>query len=256
MQIEFSSNDPSLFLASGESYVGPFRPSEVFEKLQKAEVSWVDHCYRETEGKWMRICDHPLFTMLQPEAPKPKPKLAAPPPPPRAAAPAVKWFLFQNETQTGPYLDSELKRLIQVGQVMAGAFVWQESFADWRPIREVPEFSTGAAAQAQVQAKATERRAAPRKPLVAQIYLTNQKEISSGVCRDISIGGMQVLTDSIPGSAGDIIRLNVMPPVSTGLKPFVAQGVIVRILEDKRGFSFRFTDIHQDARASIERYVS
>ena len=256
MQIEFNSNEPNLFLAEGEGYIGPFRPSEVYEKLQGKEVSWVDHCYREAEGQWMRICDHPLFKMLQPEAPKPKPKVAAPPPPPKAMAPAVKWFLFQNETQTGPYPETELKRLIQVGQVMAGAFVWQEAFSDWKPIHEVPEFSTGAAAQVQVQIKPSERRSAPRKPLVAQIYLTNQKEISSGVCRDISIGGMQVLTDALPGSTGEKIRLNVMPPGSTGLKPFVAHGVIVRILEDKRGFSFRFTEINEEARASIERYVS
>jgi len=256
MQIEFNSNEPCLFLAEGESYVGPFRPSEVYAKIEAKEVSWVDHCYREAEGQWMRICDHPLFKMLQPEAPKPKPKVAAPPPPPKAAEPQVKWFLFQNETQTGPYSEAELKRLVQVGQVMAGAFVWQEAFSDWKVIHEIPAFSAGAAAQVQAQVKPEERRLSPRKPLVAQIYLTNQKEISNGVCRDISVGGMQVLTDALPGSTGEKIRLNVMPPISTGLKPFVAQGVIVRILEDKRGFSFRFTDINDEAKASIERYVS
>jgi PilZ domain/GYF domain 2 len=251
-QNRFGMDEATLFLAgNGDSFTGPFKPSEIFRKLENREIAWVDYCFREAEGKWIRICDHSLFLFFQPESPKLNPKIVATPPPVPAEAqrPRVKWFLFQNEIQTGPYPEIEIQRLIQTGQVTSDAFVWQEAFSDWKPIGEVSAFPIASAA-------AKDRRVSPRKPLLAKIYLTNDKEFASGVCRDISVGGMQILTETPPGKSGDRIHLNVMPPDSTGLAPFVAHGVIVRILEDQRGFSFRFTEINDEARAAIERYIS
>jgi len=259
MQNQFESDEAVFFISvQGDSVLGPFRPSEIQKKLENREVSWVDYCYRELESKWIRICDHPVFMKIQPEVPKPKPvvRVVPPPVPAEARIPRVRWFLFQNESQTGPYSEIELKRLVQTGQVSESSFVWQESFSDWKAIREVGEFSIEVQKNSPLPSEPSDRRESPRKPLVAQIYLTNEKEIASGVCRDISVGGMQVLTDSLPGKTGDRIHLNVMQPQSSGLAPFVAHGVIVRILEDKRGFSFRFTDINDEAKRSIERYIS
>ena len=259
MQNQFGSDEAVFFVSlQGDSFSGPFRPSEIQKKLENREMTWVDYCYRESDGKWIRICDHPVFLGFQPEAPKPKPvtKVMPPPIPAEARMPKIRWFLFQNESQSGPYSEIELKRLIQTGQVLADSFVWQESFADWKALAQVPEFSKGIQKNIAEPIKPSDRRESPRKPLVAQIYLTNEKEIASGMCRDISVGGMQVLTDTLPGKTGDRIHLNVMPPESSGLAPFVAHGEIVRILEDKRGFSFRFTDINDEAKRSIERYIS
>ena len=262
--IQFQDDQAVFYLADGNSYQGPFRPSEVYSQLQSKKISWVDYCYREKEGQWLRIADHPVFKPVQAAPPKPMPKSAPPPPPPKAEH-AVQWFLFQNDTQTGPYAADELKRLSQSNQLASSAFVWQEKFTEWKPFGEVAELKSETAASpaklvlntvAQDTAKAQERRVAPRKPLVAQIFLTNQKEILSGICRDISIGGMQVLADGVPGEVGETIRLNVTPPESSGLKTFVAEGVIVRILEDKRGFSFRFTRLADEAKKSIESYIA
>ncbi len=256
---QFKDDQPSFFLASGESFVGPFRPSEIFSKLQSKEVSWVDHCYRELEGKWMRISEHPVFQSLQPEPPKPKPPTASAPPPPPLSKdkPAeTKWFLFQGETQTGPYGAGEIKRLLALRQISDQAFVWQEAFTEWKAISELAEFKFPQGTEKTEAPKSSDRRSSPRKPLVAQIYMTNQKEVVLAICRDVSVGGMQVLTDHIPGVPGDKIQLNVLPPASSGLKPFVAEGVLVRILEDQRGFSFRFTQLSNEAKKSIESYVS
>jgi hypothetical protein len=101
-----------------------------------------------------------------------------------------------------------------------------------------------------------EQREHPRKPLVARITMANEDSVIVGVCRDISVGGMQVLTDRIPGVSGNRIKINVSPTGSSSFEPFVAEGVIVRILEDGRGFSFRFERINDQARRAIEGYVS
>jgi len=248
----FEKDEAEFHLPSGTGFEGPFRPSEVQRRLESGEIRWVDHCYREAEG-WVRICDHAVFAVLKPPAPAGKPAIKALPPPVPAEAmvPRVKWYLFQNETQTGPYPEIELKRLAATGQVSPEAYVWQEAFTDWKPISEISAFQVEARG-----AQGAERRESPRKPLVAGIYLTNEREVASGMCRDISVGGMQILTDAIPGKPGDRIHLNVMPPESTGLPAFVAHGTIVRILEDRRGFSFRFTGLSDEAKRSIERYIS
>jgi hypothetical protein len=39
------------------------------------------------------------------------------------------------------------------------------------------------------------------------------------------------------------------------LNPFVAEGVIVRVLEDGRGFSFRFEGLSRESQEAIERYI-
>ena len=267
--IEFPNDQAEWFIAFGESFKGPFKASEVYQKIQEKEVSWIDYCYREKEGQWIRIADQPVFKVLQPEPPKPKPVMA-PPPPPKKVEEDIKWFLFQSDAQTGPYAASELQRLASAGQIQESAFVWQEKFTDWKPFAEVSELKAPAAAPVPgmpsapklttaapaAAAAKKDNRHAPRKPLVAQIYMTNESDLVTGMCRDISIGGMQVLTDEVPGEIGTKIRLHVEPPKDTGLKAFVAEGTIVRILEDRRGFSFRFSKISDEAKKSIESYIA
>lgn len=102
---------------------------------------------------------------------------------------------------------------------------------------------------------ASERRRAPRRPLVARLFLHNDKDVIIAVCRDISVGGMQVLTDRVPGEAGSTIKLNVSPGDPNSVKGFVAEGEIVRVLEDGRGFSFRFTKLTAEAKKAIEKYI-
>jgi c-di-GMP-binding flagellar brake protein YcgR len=84
--------------------------------------------------------------------------------------------------------------------------------------------------------------------------------VSTGICRDVSIGGMQVLTERTPGPVGTKIRLNVSPSVAQDAQalfdPFVATGSVVRVLEDGKGFSFRFDSLSDDARNSIEKYIA
>ena len=258
-QNPFQPDLAEFHLVRGETSVGPFRPSEIHLQLIQKEIAWVDYCYRETEGQWLRICDHPVFRALQATPPSiPPPKKVVPPPSPlHRLPPELKWFVHQGDAQSGPYPESELKRWIRTGQVGADAFAWNDSLPDWVPVRAIPAFlDCLPPGEVQAQARSSEKRSHPRKPLLARIYLTNQKELITGLCRDISVGGMQVLTDRLPGAVGDPIHLNVLPPADSGLSSFAARGVIVRTLEDGRGFSFRISDISPEAVRSIEGYIS
>ena len=50
------------------------------------------------------------------------------------------------------------------------------------------------------------------------------------------------------------IRINVHP-TDPSLPSFVTEGEIVRVLEDGRGFSFRFNRLTDDARKAIQTYI-
>ena len=219
------------------------------------------------------------------------------------------WFLFYNQSQYGPFSKDEVNRLILVGRIHGRVHAWKNGRATWERLerigdfREVlanaadlPEVQTlgktasraTAAAKRSTRAKGAassdhgsvqdepsvrlnkDKRRAMRAPLVAKIVMADEKGVSVGVCRDISIGGMQVLTDRIPGDPGNRIRLNVSALGEKGgtsdgeaeddhgrrkIESFVAEGVIVRILEDNRGFSFRFDKLSAAAKRSIERYI-
>ena len=81
----------------------------------------------------------------------------------------------------------------------------------------------------------------------------NNKKVFEGICRDVSVGGMQVLIDQFPGKAGEKISINVHPENSD--YHFVASGQIVRLLEGNNGFSFRFQQLSDEAKKAIEKYV-
>ena len=94
--------------------------------------------------------------------------------------------------------------------------------------------------------------------MVAQVLMSDEQTVIVGICRDISIGGVQVLADRSPAPVGSKLKMNISPSgdgSSRDFQPFVAEGVVVRILEDERGFSFRFNRLSDAAKKSIEDYI-
>ncbi len=248
----FSDDRAQFYLAHGGGYKGPFRPSELLGKIQAGQLNWSDHCFREQDGAWIRISDHPVFKSAQTGIPS-KPSTAVPPPFKPKVSQSLKWYVFTNEVQTGPYETGTVLKGCTEGTIPAGAFVWNENYTDWKPIGDVDEFQHVFSGKPLQQ---VDRRSSKRRPLIAQVYVTNLKEVVSAICQDVSSGGMLVLTDLVPGKVGEVIRLNVLPPAESGLSAFVAEGEIVRILEQSNGFSFKFTRISPDAIKAIEEYVS
>jgi hypothetical protein len=131
----------------------------------------------------------------------------------------------------------------------------------WERLLKIPEFHEFAQAAPSHEPSAPaqkEKRGNPRRPLVAKIMMANQESVIVGLCRDISIGGLQVLAETVPGEVGAQLRMNISPSTNDEgdpIEPFVAEGKIVRILEDGRGFSFRFTKLGDRAKQAIESFI-
>lgn len=217
------------------------------------------------------------------QAAKPVVKQAARPP-----AAARPWFLYYNESQFGPFSKDEIEHFLKVGKIHGRVHIWKDGMSGWERLEKIEEFSAAVAESRKILAERvgkkaadaaehtrvapvagkqagkadgkpeskSDKRSGPRVPMVAKILLANDEAVITAICRDISVGGMQVLTDRIPGGVGSRIKLNVSPTGgSKTFEPFATEGEIVRILEDGRGFSFRFGKISDAAKRSIESYL-
>lgn len=276
-------------IQAGTKYVGPMTAADVYQKVLRQEVPWTHYIWRPGLPGWQRISDVETFKAIVPQLP---PELSAESSDDaRAEAPtatsvikrantsskklvktaAVKsappqfkeaersWFLHFNDSQYGPFSKDEVDGFLRIGKIHGKVHAWRDGMENWDRLENI-ELFTQAAKQAQKAAPPAKReqRAAPRRPIVAKILMANDRDVAVGVCRDVSIGGLQVLTDKIPGPVGSKIKMNVSSSGNEGqskISPFAAEGVIVRILEDGRGFSFRFEQLSDSAKRAIERFI-
>lgn len=162
-----------------------------------------------------------------------------------------------EDTQYGPYNFATVLKLFEDKRITGKTYIWTKGLTNWVVIEEVPLFDKAAKKAVNVDlpplTESKENRQNPRKPFVARILFRNNKTILEGVCRDISVGGMQVLVDSTPIKVADIIDINVHPENSE--YHFVAKGEVARILPGSQGFSFRFKELSVEALTAIKSYL-
>jgi hypothetical protein len=288
-----SGDVPSWFVVQGDRWIGPMTVADVLERIDSGVLSWAHYAWREGEGGWRRLCDIPEFQVAVPQKPDPslekkiqeaeKSGRTKTPPAPPSEKPERSWFLYYNDSQFGPFSNSEIDRFLRIGKIHGRVHAWRDGMDNWKRLEDLEAFAEGVKESAKVRAalasqrqspraiaksvpaggdaaqKALDQRSAPRRPLVARILLASDQSVVVSVCRDVSIGGMQVLTDRVPGDPGMRLKMNVSPAggeLGGKIEPFVAEGVIVRILEDGRGFSFRFEKLPESAKRAIENYIA
>lgn len=287
------ANQPQWYVAQGEKWIGPLTADDVYQKVVNLEISWAHYVWKAGQSEWKRICDIESFQAAVPRVPTGKPDLKpvtkssvskkSPPPAPRpdkgapeSAAEPKEWFLHYNDSQYGPFSTSEIDRYLRVGKIHGKVHIWRDGIANWVRIDSVELFGDAveecsrirkekkatnpAAASSKgaspTSSRADEKRWAPRAPMVAKIMMAHQERIAVGVCRDVSVGGMQILTDYMPSQVGAKLKLNISPTDrNKTFDPFVAEGVVVRLMEDGRGFSFRFEKLSETAKRAIQNYI-
>lgn len=152
----------------------------------------------------------------------------------------------------GPFSISQIKKLFKENRINGKTFIFHSSMKEWKVMAEVPDYQE-VFSELPPALKDSDRRTTTRKPFIARLFVQNNKRLFEGLCRDISVGGMQVLVDDFKGQAGDKISINVHPDNSD--YHFTAAGVVVRVLEGNSGFSFRFNGLNDEAKAAIEKYL-
>lgn len=159
----------------------------------------------------------------------------------------------QAETEYGPFSIDLLKKLYDEKRISAKTFLFTKGMSNWKVLGEVDGFEE-VFEELPPAIKEEDKRSFKRKPFIARMFIQNNQDVFEGICRDVSVGGMQVLVDNFPGKIGEKISINVHPENTE--HHFVASGKIVRILEGGQGFSFRFNDLTSDATSAIQSYIS
>jgi hypothetical protein len=155
-------------------------------------------------------------------------------------------------TDYGPFNIPQVKKLFKENRINGKTFIFIKGSKEWKLLADFPEYQELFEELPPV-IEESERRVTVRKPFIARLFVQNNKNLYEGICRDISIGGMQILIDDFQGKAGDKITINVHPENSD--YHFTASGVVVRILEGNSGVSFRFQSLSDEAKRAIEKYV-
>lgn len=248
--------------------LGPVDASVVASLVAKNELRPDDFVWKKGFENWRKLQDvEELRNLGQAPAAPPKhvPEVALPAAtqvPSLAQIPSDKKCIYLRigvdrggaPTEYGPYAPSMLKKLYTENRINGRTqFFIRENMSEWAFLADLPDFEEVFSDVPPV-IQERERRTHVRKPMLARLFVQNNKKVYEGVCRDISIGGMQVLTDGFPGRAGDRIAINVHPDNTE--HHFTAEGHVVRTLEGDSGFSFRFEGLQPEALRAIEKYIA
>jgi len=157
------------------------------------------------------------------------------------------------DVEYGPYSMTIVKRLFNEKRINHKTLIFAVGMENWTFLGEIPIYQELFSEFPPVISE-QDRRINIRKPFVAKMFFHNNSSVFEGICRDISIGGLQILVSDYPISVGDVISLNVHPDNSNYC--FVASGKIVRILDGNQGFSIRFNGLSEEAQKAIHSYLN
>lgn len=153
----------------------------------------------------------------------------------------------------GPYDLTMLKKLYQTNRINGRTLVYFPGIDCWRVLAVFEDFEDIFHELPPIIEESDKRRW-ERKPFTAKLFFTSDNQFYEGICKDISLGGMQVLLYKFPGKVGDIIKLNVHPEDPN--HQFVAKAKIVRIAKSDGALSMEFLDLSEPAKNAIKTYIS
>ncbi len=252
------------YYVEGEQRVGPVSEEKIEELIEEGSLKEESFVWKKGFENWKKPKDVEEFNKRQEEIPDEIPTIVK-----SSEKREVSWdsikdnekvFLVKigidrgsEEVEYGPYSLNILKRAAKEGRINGKTLLFVSGMDSWTFLADLPIFQK-IFPDEEENLSVEERRRNKRRPFVARMFFHNDSIVFEGVCRDISIGGLQILVDCFPGKIGDEISLNVHPE-NTDYN-FVASGTVVRILEGEQGFSLRFISLSDEAKNSIEDYLN
>lgn len=157
-----------------------------------------------------------------------------------------------DDVEYGPFSIEQLTQAFKENRISEKTYIFVAGMENWKLLGDTPAWARVSGTELSMIAD-DDRRIDPRKPFVAKMLFHDNSEVYEGICRDISIGGLQILISNYPGAIGDGVTLNVHPENTEN--SFVAKGKIVRLLEGNTGFSMRFEELGDSALDAINSYL-
>lgn len=158
-----------------------------------------------------------------------------------------------DEAEFGPYSLKQLRRAFQENRINGKTFVFVPGADNWTFLADTPLFNRVTSDMPPV-IEDGERRMTLRRPFVARLLFHDESKVYEGICRDISVGGLQILVSGFQCQLGETIKMNVHP--DNGETCFSAAGKVVRVLPGNQGLSLKFENLDEQARSLIQKYIN
>jgi hypothetical protein len=221
---------------------GPFDLDELKSMARMGTVDAQTYAWKIGMENWQLIGEIPELMKI----------IAVPPPVPPSPPPAPTKV---QRAEPSPQVKDLPPNLKSQG-VEAEKIQTQAS-----PQSAPPQASTDSAQQA-----APQKTRPPRIPIVARVLFHDNQLVGQGICRDLSIGGAQILLDTSQGESGSpdlpvgsVIKMNLHSDEVVGSDKkvvFTTDAVVVRHLSQERGFAVRFMNIEDEFANLIKSYVN
>lgn len=258
------------YYVDGRERVGPVDQETILEMIQSEKLDGESYLWRKGFDDWMQLNDIPelleLIEIPEDYVPEDLPPSIDDIPP--FVTEGLDWddidlndpiFMVKigvdrggNEAEYGPYSLNQLKKASKENRVNAKTYVFATGMENWIFLGDIPIYAR-VFDSLPPAIEDTERRKHTRKPFVARMFFHDNQELYEGICRDVSVGGLQILVADFPARVGDVVTMNVHPENSH--YNFVAKGRVVRVLDGNQGFSLRFEDLNEDAVSAINQYI-
>ena len=250
------------YYVQGNERVGPISEEEISKMVNSKLLGAESFVWKKGLDNWMRLKATDLKKYLDDSA------TDLPPSIPPIERVEIDWKNIKeddrifsikvgldrggDEAEYGPYSIADLKSAYNENRINAKTFIFAPGMDNWQFLGDLPLYRMHFSSQIP-EIDDSERRQSIRKPFVARMLFHDAEKIYEGICRDISVGGLQVLVAKYPGAIGDTVTLNVHPQNND--HSFVAKGKIVRKLDGDQGFSLRFEGLSFEAQKSISTYI-
>lgn len=123
----------------------------------------------------------------------PFPAAPAPPPPmPQYQMSSDTYFLYVNNTKSGPYTVNQMKSMWQAGSINLGTHYWQPGMADWQPLAQIRHFIESPPPLYGNQIIVNQMNSAPMMSPVLPVPVYNRKDRASFVLLGIFLGALGI----------------------------------------------------------------
>jgi hypothetical protein len=264
-----------------ESYrfLGPYTEAQLCSEMKQGRISLSDLAYSPDDpGKWRRLLKFERLLECQPAVPEnaelikfedealERIEQAAP-----RKKKSVKeqgllgitskekiWYLQSQGEEFGPFNFAELGKILDSGKLSGKNYVWKEGLANWIDAQSLEQILTdlpqAERSAAFVIERGSNKRIHVRSFFIATVSLSVGGIVHSGICLDISEGGLQVGKWDAKVVAEADYSLLITPLGLTGIAPFAAEAKVSWIDEksERTGFRFKKFKRPEDQKLLIE----
>jgi hypothetical protein len=256
--------------------------------MKSGRISLSDLAYSPQDpGKWRRLIKFERLLECQPEVPandelirfedeaaarmaETSPPVKSPPKKKKIGATPVEpalgskeriWYLQSQGAEFGPFSFAELGKILNSGKLDGKIYVWKEGLVNWMEVDSVEqllaELPQAERTKGFVIERSTNKRVHVRSSIVATVSMKLDGEIHTGLCLDISEGGLQVGKWSAKVTLGNSYSIIITPLGLTGIAPFTAEAVVSWVNEQSELTGFRFKNFKKPGdQKLLAKYLS